>query len=156
MSSHFFETPPVAALNSSMGFEDEQGRGAPGALIYLIDDDELSREMLRRVLEGTGHFVRDFGSAAELLAAVRRQPPALVISDIYMPVCDGFEVISALRHEHPSLPILTISGGGVLDAALTFRTAQLLGAHAVLAKPFCGGELLRRIRDCIVAPSSRG
>jgi DNA-binding NarL/FixJ family response regulator len=74
----------------------------------------------------------------QALRQARAEPVDLVITDLVMPEQEGIETIRALRKEAPGVRIVAMSGafGGQY-----LKTAQLLGADAVLAKPV-GSELL--------------
>jgi CheY-like chemotaxis protein len=74
----------------------------------------------------------------------------LVITDILMPGMDGTQVISELRRRKPGLPIVAISGGRrVLSPDFNLETARLMGASAVLAKPFGRSELQAALKAAL-------
>lgn len=72
------------------------------ALVLIVDDDETIVEMLADVVIETGHTVITAANGAAALALARAQPPALIISDVMMPVMDGYALLQAVR-EVPSL-----------------------------------------------------
>ncbi|MES2696217.1 MAG: response regulator, partial [Verrucomicrobiota bacterium] len=69
----------------------------------------------------------------------------LVLTDLLMPDRDGLEVITALRVNQPTLPVVAMSGGGELPATLYLKLARQLGAKAILEKPFTNEQLLMTI-----------
>jgi signal transduction histidine kinase len=83
------------------------------------------------------------GEAA--LAAIKRQLPSLVLSDVMMPKLDGFGLIKALREniETRNLPIILLSARAGQDSAITGLEA---GADDYLSKPFTARELLARVK----------
>jgi len=119
------------------------------ARILVIDDDRDMRVLLRIMLELAGHEVL---LAADGRAGLERQRLAnadLVITDIYMPGQDGFETICALQALERRVPIIAMSGG--VATATMLATARLLGAVAVLTKPFLPDELLSTVNQALTA-----
>lgn len=66
-------------------------------LIMIADDNAHSRELLRTVLEQDGYEVVDFKDGNSIVAAARRQTPALILLDLKMPGLDGFQTLSVLQ-----------------------------------------------------------
>lgn len=80
------------------------------------------------------------GSGLEALKITRSEPLDLIVADVIMPEMDGIELLLEVRKEHPNLPVLIISGGGVIEKEVLLDNAQALGAQETLAKPFSIGE----------------
>src|SRR5690606_2981248 len=116
------------------------------ARILVVEDDADIREILRDQLESAGHDVVEAANGKAGLLEIRRRNCDLVITDIYMPEKDGLELINEMHAaDHPP-PVIAISGGGDRDLALRMLTlSPVLGAKAVLAKPFTEGELLQTV-----------
>lgn len=112
----------------------------PLSRILVVDDEPDLRFLLRRMFEAAGHEVVEAGNGADALAAVRRSPPHLVVTDVMMPVMDGVELIRRLRGDptRRGIPIVAVSGHGHLAAqadtvvAKPFHPHILLGAVAAL------------------------
>lgn len=122
------------------------------ARILVIDDDDALRQMLRRMLEMAGHEVADAEDGDTGLAEFRRQPPELVITDIFMPRREGLETIMAMRREGGRrVPIIAISGGGSHGAFEHLDTAKVLGAAYTLPKPFHYSELIAIVDQALEA-----
>jgi len=68
-----------------------------GARILIVDDDPDARALLRRQLERTSWTLREAKNGVEALAAVREEPPDLVLLDLMMPEMDGFAFLEELR-----------------------------------------------------------
>lgn len=121
------------------------------AAIFVIDDNEMVRGFLRTVLESHGHTVREASHGNEGVQGLRRSPVDLVLTDIYMPNCDGLEVIMTLRREFPAIRIVAISGGSG-DRNLLVAARQL-GAKAILEKPIDIATLLSTISSALNEPA---
>jgi len=111
------------------------------ASIFVIDDNESVRGFLRAVLEEQGHAVMEAGQGRAALQRLRESAVDLVLTDIYMPDCDGLEVIMTLRREFPAIRIVAISGGSGERNLLV--AARQLGAEAVIEKPINVDNLLK-------------
>ena len=70
-------------------------------IILVADDNALSRELIRELLEGSGHVVLEAVNGRVALDLIRHCRPDLVFLDLQMPLQDGFSVIQALRKESP-------------------------------------------------------
>ena len=117
------------------------------ASILVIDDNDLVRGFLRTALEGQGHTVSEASQGRAAFEYLRRSPVDLVLTDIYMPDCDGLEVIMTLRREFPSVRIIAISGGSG-DRNLLVAARQL-GAQDVLEKPVNMADLLKSVATAL-------
>ena len=111
--------------------------------ILVIDDHAGDRYIVAEALMGAGHQIRQANNGIEGLALCRKHLPALVVTDIVMAAKDGIETIRELRQMAPKIPILAVSG--TEHAALYLNAVTLLGADAVLAKPFRLDELVRAV-----------
>ncbi len=124
------------------------------ARILIIDDEPNMLSMLRRMLHQAGHQVSEAGNGTEGIDSYERDPPDLVITDIIMPKKEGIETIIALHRADPDLPIIAISGGGRSGGVDFLSSAEKLGAHHTLSKPFRGDQLLSAVSECLSANSS--
>ena len=121
------------------------------ATILLVDDDDAVRSLLHKALVAAGHEVEDAANGDIALAAYRRRPADLVITDLVMPDKDGFETIIALRRINPAAKIIAISGGGrrLGLGQLYLETAESIGAGRILAKPFTSAALLTVVSEVL-------
>jgi CheY-like chemotaxis protein len=117
------------------------------ASILIIDDNDEVRRFLRAVLEQRGYTVIEAAQGNDALQQLHHAPVDLVLTDIYMPDCDGLEVIMKLRREFPAIKIVAISGGAG-DRNLLMAARQL-GAKEVLAKPIDIDALLKSIASAL-------
>jgi len=121
-----------------------------GASILLVDDNDDARVTVARILEMAGHTVVQASNAKEANALLKEQSPDLVITDIFMPEGDGFEMLNELRMKNPKLPVIAMSGGGIQEGLDVLSIAGRLGATKVLYKPFARKQLLDAITDALV------
>jgi PAS domain S-box-containing protein len=115
-----------------------------GELVLLAEDEASIRKLVETSLRRRGYQVLATRNGREALEVFEKEHEriAIVLTDFSMPVMDGAALISALRPEHPDVPILLMSG---LGETLTAAGARDLGANALLVKPFPMGGLLKAI-----------
>jgi CheY-like chemotaxis protein len=111
------------------------------ARILVIDDEQVVRDSLKKILRREGHEVLTAADGIEGLTLWREHGAAVVILDIHMPRSDGIETLVQLRAVQPSLPVIVISGGDQSRTLGLLGDAKLLGATRTLAKPFSLSEL---------------
>src|SRR5690242_3024284 len=102
-----------------------------GALVLVVDDEAAIRELLQLALEDEGYQAHRAASGAEALAAVARETPDLVLSDVWMPQMDGLSL--ARRLVRLGIPVILMSA---------MATAVDLPGVAFLRKPFDLDRLL--------------
>jgi len=110
--------------------------------ILVVDDDPAIRESLARELRAAGYAVTTADDGAEGEASAAREAPDLVLTDLAMPVKDGFALIAAVRGLGAT-PIIVIS---VRQQDPDKVRALDLGADDYVTKPFSVPELLARVR----------
>jgi len=111
----------------------------PSRKLLIIDDDESVRQSVVAYLEDSGFDVLEAGDGVTGLEIFEREQPDLVVTDLRMPGTDGLALLKALREHAPDLPVIVISGAGVLgDVVLALR----LGASDYLIKPVVDMEML--------------
>ncbi|WP_210394668.1 PP2C family protein-serine/threonine phosphatase [Motiliproteus sediminis] len=103
-----------------------------GARIMVIEDEAAVRFNLVSYLEDCGFRVAEYDDGDTALAAVAVSPPDLVLTDLWMPGLNGQAVVSALQQRFPDLPVIVVSGTGVLSDAVE---ALRRGAWDFVAKP---------------------
>ena len=117
------------------------------ASILVVDDENLVRGIVEEILTSQGHEVIQATSGNEAIKMCGERTFDLVISDLSMPLMNGFDLISALRRLQKNLPVLAISGVYTGDL---LKAVKLLGAKAILEKPF-GPDNLKGAVDKILA-----
>lgn len=124
--------------------------------ILIVDDDPDLLQSLRVLLEAYEYRVVLAANAAAAITAVTARAPDLVLTDIYMPDADGFELINALRRQDPILPVVAMSGGGRVGSYDNLTIAKHLGAAAVIDKPFSNASLIETIERVLTDRKRNG
>jgi DNA-binding NarL/FixJ family response regulator len=116
--------------------------------VLVVDDDRDHCLLVRQLLRPLGYEIRIALTAGEALAAVRRDPPALVLLDVHLPGISGYEVCRQIRDEFGDrIAIIFLSGKRKEDFDRT--AGLLLGADDYIVKPFVAGELIARVRRAV-------
>lgn len=121
------------------------------AKILLVDDDELVRYALSRLLQKAGHDVIEVDNPKKVLDLIQKNQPDLLITDIVMPEKDGIELINEVRESNPFLPIFAISGGGKIDGEVYLDIVDMMGADATMSKPFDNDAFILQVEKLIAA-----
>ncbi len=121
------------------------------ASILVVEDDELLREMMARVLRRNGYTILEAGSGteAEARALAHGLPVDMLLVDVGLPVLSGPEVVERLKQRWPGVKVLFMSGFS--RGVLADRGLQP-GLH-LLEKPFSPAALIERI-EILLAPGS--
>jgi len=115
--------------------------------ILVVDDQAFVRVLLTDSLREAGYEVVTAADGEAALEALKRGGVDLLITDMVMPNRDGVQTITSARIQFPGLKILAMSGDRNADVYL--RTAQSLGAQAVLPKPFDKKQLLAVVKKVL-------
>jgi two-component system response regulator HydG len=124
------------------------------ARILVADDHDAMREGLTLVLTRLGHEVLAVKGGAEAVAAYRKRPADVVVTDLRMVPVDGIEVVRKLRADDPDATVLVISAHGTIATAVE---AMHEGAIDFLEKPFPPDVLRVRVEKAVqIARERRG
>lgn len=102
------------------------------ATLLIIDDDDVVRASLAAYLEDSGFSVLQASNGQQGLQVFEEHQPDLVICDLRMPQMGGLELIRQVSERAPQLPVIVVSGAGVMSDAVE---ALRLGAADYLIKP---------------------
>lgn len=124
------------------------------ANILLIDDDLQVRELLTIMLKHDKHTVVAVENGEEALKIFKARKPDLVLTDILMPKKDGIETILELLEFDENIPIVAMSGGrgAMLSSEFNLDSAKIIGANAILKKPFSHAQLQAAIQEAMDNP----
>jgi len=117
------------------------------SLILVVDDHYPMRVALEELLKQMGHEVVGATNGKEALAMQRKQPADVLLTDIFMPEMDGYEVIRKFKELFPGVPVIAMTGGMARQTDGPYlQVAQKLGARWVLPKPFTTVQFVETIR----------
>src|SRR6187402_1697077 len=112
--------------------------------ILVVEDEELMRSILRRLLEGSGYEVVTADSAEAALSAFAENEISATLTDIKMSGMDGIELLDRLKAIDPEALVVVMTAYSSVDSAVA---ALRKGAYDYVTKPFVNEDLLQRIRN---------
>lgn len=110
--------------------------------ILIAEDDRELRQLFAHVLRKNGYTVTGVSDGQEAMDAMDREYYDLVISDIMMPVMDGYELVRSLRDAGSSIPVLMITAKNEFD---DMRQGFLSGTDDYMTKPVNVNEMVLRV-----------
>lgn len=111
------------------------------ARVLIVDDDEMDRLVLRKILAGAGHELFFARNGEEGLKTFLHSSVDVIVSDIAMPGTDGLELVESVIALGMDVRVVVVSGKG--DGVLA--AAKAVGAHVTLAKPVDPQQLLAAV-----------
>src|SRR5437870_13541142 len=128
--------------------------GSERSRITVVDDDLVTCELLCGVFSQAGFAVAFAQSAESALEAIAAARPDVIVSDIRMKgTLDGLGLLQRLRQEHPSIPVVLITGFGSIDTAIR---AVKDGAFDYISKPFDLATLVETVNRALeIKPPAR-
>ncbi|MDZ4724397.1 MAG: response regulator [candidate division Zixibacteria bacterium] len=106
--------------------------------ILVVDDEEMMRNLLLKILTRDGYAVTVAENGNEALARVRANKIDLIICDVKMPRMSGFELLKVIKVEFPHINMIMMTASG--DTYIV-KDALLLGADEYITKPFKSHEI---------------
>ena len=120
-------------------------------IVAVVDDDEHVLESLKNLLESHGYRVLPYGSGASFLAEAALFDIDCLISDVSMPVIDGFQLQQRVGEERPRLPVILITARPDVNP----NNAESPNNRRLLQKPFDSIALLDAIASATLDPRHR-
>ncbi|MCA9953449.1 MAG: response regulator [Ardenticatenaceae bacterium] len=116
--------------------------------VLVVDDEPLTQDLLRLMLEPAGFRVTGAEHGLEALQKVQQSKPDIMILDVMMPHMDGLTVCRKIRSnpETADLPIVMLSGKTHLNAV---EEGMEAGANRYLAKPMSRNDLIQSLREVL-------
>ena len=110
--------------------------------ILIAEDDSELRQLFQKVLTKNGYVVTGVSNGKEALDAVYSGYYDMIISDVMMPVMDGYELVRSLREDNNNIPVLMITAKGEYD---DMRQGFLSGTDDYMVKPVNVNEMVLRV-----------
>jgi uncharacterized protein (TIGR02266 family) len=135
--------------------EAEAGQTAAPIHVLVVDDSATYRSALERALSGAGHRVTTAEHGLAALGLAMKAPPDLVLSDVTMPVMDGWKLLRQLRSRPATagVPVVFLT---TLDSERDRIRGYELGVDDYIAKPFVTEELLARVQRVVARARREG
>jgi len=115
--------------------------------VLVVDDDPDMRLSLKLALDLAGYSASLAANGREAIEQQKKHPADIVITDIFMPEADGFDIIDILRRQFPRTKTVVMSGAGKLAKREYLSTAAIIGVDATVQKPFDVEALLDTLRS---------
>jgi len=122
--------------------------------ILVIEDEPALLSLMDDLLTCAGYAVSPAENGRIAMEILRQNAVHLVITDLVMPEQEGIETIRKIRGLQPNLPIIAMSGCGVVEPDRYLSIAKAMGANRLLPKPFATELLLELVNDLLVAPTA--
>ena len=114
--------------------------------ILIVDDEPSILDSLGGILTDEGFEVFTALNGYEAMKQLSRISPDLMLLDIWMPGMDGLETLKEVRKEHPSVPVVMITGHGTIETAVQ---ATKLGAYDFIEKPLSIEKVVVTINNAL-------
>lgn len=145
------KTPAFSALNPRFKICNLIFQTMPGSII-IADDYADNRELLRLILEMSGHRVREARDGRECVEMAHLEPPDIFLIDLSMPVLDGWGALKELRADERTRSIPCVAITAFADS--NREHALQNGFNAYLTKPFRSKELIATVEQLLAASRS--
>lgn len=113
---------------------------AQGQKILIVDDEEVARETLKKVVERAGYSCLAVESGEEALHVLRTFPAQVVLADFDMPGMNGVDLLGTLAVRHPGVCRILLTGRSDGETALS--AINVAHVYCYLTKPCLSSELL--------------
>lgn len=114
--------------------------------ILVVDDEEETRSVCKRVLTKEAYFVQVVESGKKGLDRLQSENFNLALVDLKMPGMDGMEFLKQIRTNYKEIEVIVITGHGSTESAIQ---AMRLGAYDYVTKPFDITELSSTVKSCL-------
>ncbi len=117
--------------------------------VLIVGNEKQSLSQLRALFERNGFIVEEAGQGAEALTKARRCPPQLVVSDLFMPVMDGYTLLRHWKADKRLKTIPFVACAGSHTEPKQERLALDLGADAFIVRSVKPDEFMARVREVL-------
>jgi CheY-like chemotaxis protein len=140
---------------NTVAAEDKMNAERAPFSVLIVDDDAGLRDTLRHMVASVGYRVDCAEDARAAIESVGNHAPDIIITDIYMPAGDGFELLNWLRNHGMTIPVIAMSGSSSSSGEYDqLSVAEHLGAAAIIDKPFHWKDLLALIERVLAEASA--
>lgn len=115
--------------------------------MLIIDDDYIVRESISDFFEDSGYRVYQCTNGRDGIETMRTVNPTVILCDLHMPGISGLEVIDVVKEEKPEMPLVVVSGNGVIKDAIE---AVSRGAWNYVMKPIYDLSELELTVDMVI------
>ncbi|MGG6267256.1 PAS domain-containing protein [Leptolyngbya sp. AN03gr2] len=130
--------PLIGLPEQSISLKDKQ--------ILVVDDEKDARELVQFILEQEGAIVTCAASAIEVLQILKAKTIDLLVSDIGMPDCDGYELLKQIRSQGKNFPVIALTA---YAGELNQTRSRQAGFANHLTKPFDPRSLIDSVSACL-------
>jgi two-component system chemotaxis response regulator CheY len=122
------------------------------AHILVVDDVDVVRIVISKILKRAGHTVEEADGGDAALARIAARAPDAVVTDLWMPNFDGWHLIEVLQTRFPAVRVIAMTGGSPRHGQeATMERARSAGVTQVLMKPVDKNELIAAIELALSA-----
>jgi DNA-binding NtrC family response regulator len=111
--------------------------------ILVVDDDQNSRDLLRRFLEPAGYEVHEADNAESAVRSIEEHPPAVALCDVHMPGANGLWLADQIRAASPATAMILATGDDAVSPVESLRS----GVVAYLIKPLDRAKVLQAVKE---------
>jgi DNA-binding NtrC family response regulator len=115
-------------------------------LVLIVEDEEILRSILRRLLEDAGYSVATADSAEAALEIFTSQPIAVTLTDIRMAGMDGLALLDQIKAVDAEALVIIMTAFSSVDSAIA---ALRKGAYDYITKPFVNEDLLQTVKNAL-------
>ena len=127
-------------------FNENEVEGLDGLRVLVVEDDADTRDLVADLLGRRNGTIATAANAAEALTLLETFHPDVIVSDIQMPECDGYQLMRMVRLRAPTAAVALTGKSDAVEA-----DALLAGFAAHIAKPFETAKLVSTIRRVAIA-----
>lgn len=140
--------------NAESATRTPDSTASQAAEILIVEDSSVEAELLRRILVRAGYRVSLATNGEEALQVLRAHPCALVLSDIQMPLMDGYALCREIKRDEKlwMIPVVLVT---MLTQPEDIIEALNAGGDSYITKPYVEASLLQRVRSLLAATGSR-
>jgi twitching motility two-component system response regulator PilH len=112
--------------------------------VLIVDDAQVDRENLERIVTGAGHVVLLASSGAQAIERALRDQPDLILMDVNMPDMDGYAATRRLKADQATkaIPVVFVTGK---NQKADQAWGRMLGAQGYVAKPYDAAKILEHL-----------